>query len=499
MAVDLYGPAPKVTRENFVEVLDEITRHPDVIAAHEKWERADEQWKQLVKEEASDTEQLLAAVKVRQAREEKDVVFDHVARLSEDIAWQVGVIEDYTLDTIGKCTAIDDVEELSVAWHNLRRQGLGGSSLSKFLGLHWMSKPGALEYMTDWETDLAWSDAAVEKSHEVYSAWVPDHGVLYRGHCVEPALIARYAIVHDKRVAVSKATWRGESEYQVINLDGIILDDDGNPEGVLECKTSSRDWTWQWGVPVHYRVQVLWYLRALGFKYADVAVRFDSGVFGVYRIYANETIDGTDNTRTIEQCVPELEERWEHLRYMVDNPEKLWEENLKLNEEYEYEIRDFDIGVSLKKNDKRMLAQSSVVQITTVAPYDRMDERFTVPVMIKVSRVGEKTKTYVNRKVQPLFYPYFDVPDDAEEYIDAKKLLSDVAAHGAIYALDTPTVAALEDLFTHESTLYHETGSEKESLLHLSALRRAVDMIPNGEDFKDAQEFFAWLGVKGEE
>lgn len=479
---DIYSPLPSITRDNFIQILNEINRHPDVIAAHREWENLDEEWKDLQKSGAGDAEVALAATKVRVSKETKDIIFDHVARLCEHMAYEVDVIEDYTKDTIGKCRAIDNVEELSVDWHNLRRRGLGGSSLSKLLGIHWKSRVGSMEYVDDDELDEAWIESAIEKSTEVHHAHIPDSGVLYRGHLVEPALIARYAISRNKRVAVSKATWLGEEDFQVINLDGIILDDNGEPEGILECKTSSRDWTWQWGVPIGYRVQVLWYLRTLGLDYADVAVRFDSGVFSIYRINADETLDTTAYTHPIEEYVPDIRKRWNQLVELKDNPRELWGVSDRLNDELDY-IGDFSIGGKLNEKDLSFLLHSDLLHIQCDHPYERMDQSFTIPIYAHV-RKNEVMTTYRSLRAQPVFYNNFDKGG----YVDySKKMDTLIPDSDTLLCLNTETTRFVEDSVGYD-----------EGVINLSALRRAVDVEPGRSDFTSIDEFIEWVESKKE-
>lgn len=482
--MDIYNPKIEVTKENFVEYLDAISRHPDVINAHRKWEDLDQEWKDITKHSDDDIAIMLTATKVRIAKEEKDSIFDHISRLAEEASEKVNIIEEYNNDTIGKCSAIADVEELSVAWHETRRRGIGGSSLSELLGFHWKSRPGSMVYMDEFELDAHWLKTSIEKCTSIEHVYNPDSGVLYRGHKVEPALITRYSLTHNKRVAVSKATWQGEDDVQVINLDGIILDDNGEPEGILECKTSSREWTWQDGVPIHYRCQVLWYLRALGFKYADVAVKFDTGVFEVYRVYANETVDGTEDTYPIEHYVPQLMERWEDVLFFKDNPKELWGESNVLNEELDM-IAQISLGDILEESDIKVLTNADTFLLSFKAPYERMDGHFTKPVSAQI-QINQKLNQYYSQRAQPIFYDTLDIMDSLQPF--KGDMLDLVEELNSIIAIDTATY---KELIQYDDM--------PEEIINASALRRAVDIEPGRSDFTSIEEFHDWLKEKEKE
>lgn len=471
MDINIFTDTTEVTKDNFVDYLNAISQHPDVIHSHREWEIVDQEWKDSIKNNESDVVVLANAAKVREAKKIKDIYFDAAARLAEKAAQSVTVVEEYDEDNLGTATVIEDVEELTAAWHNLRRKGIGGSSLSEALGFHWKSHIGSMVYMDNRELDDLWIEMAVQKSTEVLKADVPDSGVLYRGHLWEEALIARWAIINNRRVGVSKATWRGIYDFQTVNMDGIILDDNGNPEGLLECKTSSREWTWGWGVPINYRAQVLWYLKASGLDYAYVLVKFDSGVFDQYLIEAHETIDGTDNTCTIEEYIDELTERWNDLEYYKNNPEELWDVYKPLVKEKK-EVIDFaSPGENLKKDDvQEILEDYSMIHAHKVEPYERMEERFT-----EVYRVDVQDESYEVDGISPVFYDYPDVDGDIID--DPYDIIPD------------SNLSAIDNI-TYE-WLVKEFG--KDGIINLSAIRRMHDNAPGREDFNSIDEAIEWL------
>lgn len=471
MDINIFTDTTEVTKDNLIDYLNAISQHPDVINSHLEWERVDQEWKDSIKNGESDVVILANAAKVREAKKIKDIYFDAAARLAERAVRSVTVVEEYDDDHLGTATVIEDVEELTAAWHNLRRKGIGGSSLSEALGFHWKSHIGSMVYMDNKELNELWLEMAVQKSTEVLKADIPDSGVLYRGHLWEEALIARWAVINNRRVGVSKATWRGVYDFQTVNMDGIILDDDGDPEGLLECKTSSREWTWGWGVPIHYRAQVLWYLKASGLKYAYVLVKFDSGVFDQYLIEAHETIDGTEDTYTIDEYIDELNERWEKLDSYKQNPEKLWSVYKPLRKERK-EVIDFIVpGGSLSENDAQEIIEDyAMVHAHQIVPYERMDDKFT-----EIYRVDVQDNIYGVDGISPVFYDYPEVQGDIIE--DPYDIIPDAN----LCAIDNVTY----------DWLVKEFG--KDGIINISAIRRMHDNAPGREDFNSINEAIEWL------
>lgn len=471
MDINIFTDTTEVTKDNLIDYLNAISQHPDVINSHLEWERVDQEWKDSIKNGESDVVILANAAKVREAKKIKDIYFDAAARLAERAVRSVTVVEEYDDDHLGTATVIEDVEELTAAWHNLRRKGIGGSSLSEALGFHWKSHIGSMVYMDNKELNELWLEMAVQKSTEVLKADIPDSGVLYRGHLWEEALIARWSVINNRRVGVSKATWRGVYDFQTVNMDGIILDDDGDPEGLLECKTSSREWTWGWGVPIHYRAQVLWYLKASGLKYAYVLVKFDSGVFDQYLIEAHETIDGTEDTYTIDEYIDELNERWEKLDSYKQNPEKLWSVYKPLRKERK-EVIDFIVpGGSLSENDAQEIIEDyAMVHAHQIVPYERMDDKFT-----EIYRVDVQDNIYGVDGISPVFYDYPEVQGDIIE--DPYDIIPDAN----LCAIDNVTY----------DWLVKEFG--KDGIINISAIRRMHDNAPGREDFNSINEAIEWL------
>lgn len=462
-----------------LETLIAISQHEDVISSHTTWEDYDKQWKDSQKEGYSAVSIMRNAALTRESKRAKDSIHDAAATLACEIAEESGILIDYDRDTLGDATVIDGVPELSAQWHNLRRKGIGGSSVSKVLGFHWMSHNGSPIMIDDAEREEMITDMAIEKMTPVVHASIPQEGVLYRGHQWEPVSLAWLSLTHGYNVAVSKKTWRGKNPLQVINVDGIILDDKGEPEGIVECKTSSRTWTWQWGVPTHYRAQVLWYLNATGLDYAQVVVRFDDGTFDVFSINADETVDGTDFTEEItsDDYMGVIEKAWEDMSYYMDNHDALWSDSPRLSREKRdiqswyghdnegYFVTDDFLDIVEDKN-------FSIVKCQLEAPYERMDDSFTVPVSITVDNTTESVSGAV--------YPLYSTKIPKNDFKPLEEILDGIK--------DKPIIAQDSDTFDYLDNHY-----DMDNVIHVSALARLIDDKPGKADFSSHDDVIEWI------
>lgn len=464
-------------KDNIIDVINTISMHEDVVSSHKEWERADQHWKDVTKSKAEDSEIIAAAALVRETRKKKDSIADAAAILAREAAENSGILIDYDKDTLGVARQAGNVEELSPEWHNLRRGGVGGSTVSKVLGFHWKSHVGApVYYDTDELQDII-TDLAVEKLTDVKKVEDITSGVLFRGHQWEPALLAYFAATYKKKVGVSKATWRGREKVQVVNVDGIILDDDGNPEGIVECKTSSREWTWQWGVPIGYRAQTLWYLNATGLKYAYVVVRFDSGSFDIHKIEAGDTVDDTDNTKTIMEYFPEIYRVWETIDVYKEYPEDLWEDNSRLRKEELSTLGFVNDDGTLDGELGELIKDGVVVQASIVAPYERMDAKFSLPQSLVVD--GKK---FIMSDISPILFPVTVSTEshDHGRFITTSECVG-LLGDSMIFAVDTPTY----------EWVCRTVGVD--GVVNMSAVRRYSTLQPGLEDFEDEHDMVQWL------
>ena len=112
------------------------------------------------------------------------------------------------------------------------------------------------------------------------------------GNIMEPIIRNHFAEVTGKPVVEVKAMLQHlEYSYMLADVDGLTVDDSGNP-AILEIKTASeyKRSEWEDDIPTYYQTQVQHYLCVTGVKKAYVAVLIGGNSFKVYEVDADMEI-----------------------------------------------------------------------------------------------------------------------------------------------------------------------------------------------------------------
>ena len=132
---------------------------------------------------------------------------------------------------------------------NNRRQGIGGSDIAAIIGVS--------KFKTALEVYLSKTTDQPEQQGE--------H--LYWGHALENPIIDRFVRDTGANVIRQPEMRRHpQHEWAIANADALIVDGAGNPQAILEIKTSSAFKSREWGaddtdeVPIEYIAQVQWYM-----------------------------------------------------------------------------------------------------------------------------------------------------------------------------------------------------------------------------------------------
>jgi putative phage-type endonuclease len=217
---------------------------------------------------------------------------------------------------VGNATLIGKFDPGSREWHDLRRDGIGGSEIGVIAGLNkWQSA------YTLWATKTG-------KLDEDYT----DNDAMFWGRTLEPVILDHFKSKHPEFiVSPGDGTYaNSENTWQHANPDGFLVDNAGR-KGILEIKTAMYEEDWANGVPKTYMAQIQWYLRVFGFDYGYVAVLFHGNKYAEYRVefdqfqsdidadlafgfllnVRNDTApdwDGSDSTyQTLRQLHPEID------------------------------------------------------------------------------------------------------------------------------------------------------------------------------------------------
>jgi len=172
------------------------------------------------------------------------------------------------------------------AWLDARKRGIGGSDIGPILGVSpftsarqvYLSKTG------QYEEALAPSDASRERMHF--------------GHMLEPVVADEYVRRTGAKLVTIKASLQHKDyEWAFANIDRLIVDDDNNPLGILECKTTSEYMNDEWAdgeILLTYMYQLQWYLWVLGLEKGAFACLVGGNKFYHYEVFRNDEL--LDNT-----------------------------------------------------------------------------------------------------------------------------------------------------------------------------------------------------------
>ena len=141
-------------------------------------------------------------------------------------------------------------------WLNARREGIGGSDAAAILGV----SPWTSAY-------TLWLDKTGQSSH------TEETPAMRFGTLMEGPIRDTYREMTGQSVAETPFTYaHPEHPFMRANLDGLILDDEGYAEAILEVKTAANPWAWANGVPAYYVAQVQHYMAVVGLPRAVVVV-----------------------------------------------------------------------------------------------------------------------------------------------------------------------------------------------------------------------------------
>ena len=189
------------------------------------------------------------------------------------------------LRSLTNCRVFSTVsqEEDEAGWLAARGKGIGGSDVGAICGVNkwttarhiYLKKTGQFQ-----EGIEEFNEAAKERMHF--------------GHMLEPIVADEYARRTGKKVAVSPATLQHKDyPWALANVDRFIVDDEGKPYGILECKTADARLaeTWEEGdVPIYYLYQLNWYLWITGLEYGAIACLVGGNKYYFYELYRNDDL-----------------------------------------------------------------------------------------------------------------------------------------------------------------------------------------------------------------
>ena len=169
-----------------------------------------------------------------------------------------------------------------------RKTGIGGSDIAAILGVS--------KFKTALDVFLSKTTDQLEEENELF----------YWGHALEKPIIDRFVMETGADVLRQPETQRStEHEFLLANADALILGENGEPQGILEIKTSSAYKTKEWSaddgeaIPLEYSAQVQWYMGIFDVDFAYLAVLIGGNQYRHYRIERDKELFGMMRDRAV--------------------------------------------------------------------------------------------------------------------------------------------------------------------------------------------------------
>lgn len=247
------------------------------------------------------------------------------------------------LKYLPNCTVFSTVkqEDDEEAWLKARTRGIGGSDVGAICGVSpftsarqiYLNKTG------QFQDSLQPNDAAKERMHF--------------GHMLEPIVADEYAQrTGNKIVSVNATLVHKDYPWALANVDRLIVDDDGRPIGILECKTTSEYMNDEWesgDILMSYIYQLNWYLWILGLEKGAFACLVGGNKFYYYDVFRNDEL--LENT-----IIPAAKSFWYDNVLALKEPELQATDTEFANNKYSTVVKNSEI--TLTDDDANELART---------------------------------------------------------------------------------------------------------------------------------------------
>lgn len=188
------------------------------------------------------------------------------------------------LKWLPNCTVFSTVrqEDDEAGWLKARTRGIGGSDVGAICGVSpfTSARQVYLNKTGQFQDALTPNDAAKERMHF--------------GHMLEPIVADEYSRRTGNRVIAVNATLVHKDHlWALANVDRLIVDGDGRPVGILECKTTSEYMNEEWEsgeILMSYIYQLNWYLWILGLEKGAFACLVGGNKFYSYEVFRNDEL-----------------------------------------------------------------------------------------------------------------------------------------------------------------------------------------------------------------
>lgn len=173
-------------------------------------------------------------------------------------------------------------EDNEKEWLAVRNKGIGGSDIGAICGVSPFSSARQVYFSKTGQYEDALKPGAASQER------------MHFGHLLEPIVADEFARRTGKKLLEIDATFAHKDfPWMRANVDRLIVDDDGKPYGILECKTTSEYNNEEWengDILLSYIYQLNWYLHILDLKYGAFACLVGGNKFYHYEVYRNDEL-----------------------------------------------------------------------------------------------------------------------------------------------------------------------------------------------------------------
>jgi len=167
-------------------------------------------------------------------------------------------------------------------WLAARSRGIGGSDIGPILGVSPFTSARQVYFSKTGQYQEALEPNPASKER------------MYFGHLLEPVVASEYARrTGANLVTISASLVHKDHDWALANIDRLIVDNDGNPIGILECKTTSEYMKDEWNegeILLTYMYQLQWYLWVLGLEKGAFACLVGGNKFYHYEVFRDDKL-----------------------------------------------------------------------------------------------------------------------------------------------------------------------------------------------------------------
>lgn len=211
-------------------------------------------------------------------------------------------------------------EEDEKEWLAVRNKGIGGSDIGAICGVSPFSSARQIYFNKTGQYEDALKPGAASQER------------MHFGHLLEPIVADEFAKRTGKKLLEIDATFAHKDfPWMRANVDRLIVDDNGKPYGILECKTTSEYNNEEWengDILLSYIYQLNWYLYILDLKYGAFACLVGGNKFYECEVFRNDEL--------IEQT-------------LLPAAKSFWFDNVLALKEPEMQATDTDFANSIYK------------------------------------------------------------------------------------------------------------------------------------------------------